>query len=134
MLRLGAVVRFASLDSQVQGDSEPLRFPVFGLGMLPGSIDVELRTMRWIVWEIEMESLRVVGLHRPCVLMWDRAVGPLGHFLPAKKCLQVGGGVKAVFVGRFFAVFLRFPCWELFVGGASIRRLILRLCCRSVLG
>ena len=102
--------------------------------MLLGSIDGELQTMRWIVWEVEMGPLRAVGLHRLYVLMWDRGVGPLGRFLPAKKFLQVWGGVKAVFVGRFFVVFLRFPCWELFVEGGSIRGLILRLCYRSVLG
>jgi len=110
VLRLGAVVRFASLDSQVQGDSESLQVPVFGLGMLPGSIDGELRTMRWIVWETEMGPLRVAGLHKLCVLMLGREVGPSAHFLPAKKCPQVGIGVKAAFVGRFFAVFLRFSC------------------------
>ena len=102
--------------------------------MLLGSIGGELQTMRWAVWEIEMGSLRVGELHRLCVLMRDLEGGPLEHFLPAKKCSRVGGGVKAVFVGRFFAVFLRFPCWELFVEGGSIRGLILRLCYRSVLG
>ena len=57
--------------------------------MLLGSIDGELQTMRWIVWEVEMGPLRVVGLHRLYVLMSDPGVGPLGRFLPAKKFLQV---------------------------------------------
>src|SRR6266568_2527574 len=102
--------------------------------MLLGSIGGELQTMRWAVWEIEMGSLRVGELHRLCVLMRDLEGGPLGHFLPAKKCSRVGGGVKAVFVGRFFAVFLQLLCWEPFVGGRGIRRPILRLCYHSVLG